>query len=555
MRKFTVFILIAAMLLASVVGCTKYKNGQNKLTYDEAITELNALMKKVELSTVSSPVLDVYSDDLTEADALSDISVFPLTTKGSGQINIEIAADTELSDENAPDDWGNVVAAKFNREGFTVNGKSVSVSIRKITGGEVVTYMRAGAYQPDLYIPSHAAWGKMLDASGIRTITMTERLLGNTAGILINNKVYDEFIAKYGEANMKNVIEATLAGDLNFAYTNPYTSSTGLNMLTMILKAFDESNPLSQTASDKLLEYQRQSPPVAYTTAVLRNKAAKGIIDAMVMEEQAYILTKALSNYIYIPEGIRHDHPVFTFEYVSEEKREAAQLFIDYCMRNENQQLGYEKGFNRHNEYVGREPGLDGSGYLEAQALWKKNKNGGIPTVAVFVADTSGSMSGTPISELKSSLIASSAYISSDSYIGLVSYSDDVVKHLDIKPFDDKQRAYFSGEVKALRASGSTATYDAVLAGLQMIAEAKKSIPECRPILFVLTDGDQNVGWSLNRVKPVVDGMDVPVYSIAYNYSNTGELEELSSINEAVCIKADSDNIVNELRNLFNVES
>ena len=77
MRKFTVFILIAAMLLASVAGCTKYKNGQNKLTYDEAITELNALMKKVELSTVSSPVLDVYSDDLTEADALSDISVFP----------------------------------------------------------------------------------------------------------------------------------------------------------------------------------------------------------------------------------------------------------------------------------------------------------------------------------------------------------------------------------------------------------------------------------------------------------------------------------------------
>ena len=94
-----------------------------------------------------------------------------------------------------------------------------------------------------------------------------------------------------------------------------------------------------------------------------------------------------------------------------------------------------------------------------------------------------------------------------------------------------------------------------MLAGLEMLAEAKASIPECRPILFVLTDGEQNVGWSLNRVKPVVDGMDVPVYTIAYNYRNTGELEELSSINEAVNIKADSDNIVNELRNLFNVES
>lgn len=555
MRKIIAIVLCTLIITSAFTGCNRYTNGYSKLSYDEAITEMNALMQKVHTNTVHSPVLDIYSDDITEADALSDISVFPLTTKGNGEINIEIAADTELSDENAPDDWGNVVAQKFNREGFTIGGKRVSVSIRKITGGEVVTYMRAGAYEPDLYIPSHAAWGKMLDASGIHTITLTDRLLGNTAGILISDKVYDDFVAKYGEANIKNVIEATLAGDLNFAYTNPYTSSTGLNMLTMILAAFDPENPLSKTAADKLLEYQRQSPPVAYTTAVLRNKAAKGIIDAMVMEEQAYVLTKALSSYVYIPAGIRHDHPVFTFDYVSSEKQEAARLFIDYCMRDENQRLGTQKGFNRHDDYQGQTPGLDGNGYLEAQALWKKNKNGGIPTVAVFVADTSGSMAGTPLAELKSSLIASSRYINSDSYIGLVSYSDDVTIHLGIKPFDDKQRAYFSGEVKALSASGSTATYDAVLAGLQMLADAKKDIPECRPILFVLTDGEQNVGWSLNRIKPIVDGMDVPIYTIAYNYRDTGELEELSSINEAVNIKADSDNIVNELRNLFNVES
>ena len=87
-----------------------------------------------------------------------------------------------------------------------------------------------------------------------------------------------------------------------------------------------------------------------------------------------------------------------------------------------------------------------------------------------------------------------------------------------------------------------------------MLAEAKKTLPECRLILFVLTDGEQNVGWSLSRVTPVVDGMDVPIYTIAYNYRDTGELEQLSSINEAVNIRADSDNIVNELRNLFNVE-
>lgn len=41
---------------------------------------------------------------------------------------------------------------------------------------------------------------------------------------------------------------------------------------------------------------------------------------------------------------------------------------------------------------------------------------------------------------------------------------------------------------------------------------------------------------------------------IAYNYNNTGELDKLSEINEAAVIKADSDDIVNQLRNLFNVQ-
>ena len=152
---------------------------------------------------------------------LADISTFPLTVQGNGQINIEVAADTEMSSE-APDDWMVVLAKQFNQENHKYNGKTVTISVRQITGGETVTYMRAGKYEPDLYVPSHAAWGKMLDASGIQTITLCDRLLGNTAGILMSDKVYPSFIEKYGEVTMKNVVEATLAGDLNFAYTFKY---------------------------------------------------------------------------------------------------------------------------------------------------------------------------------------------------------------------------------------------------------------------------------------------------------------------------------------------
>ena len=548
MKKAIALILTLALLLSVCVGCGE----KGVMSVDDAKTEMKALLTNVKVTTLNAPI-DIDTPEYTEADALADISTFPLPVRGNGQINIEIAADTEMSSE-APDDWMVVLANKFNKENHTCNGKTVTISVRQITGGETVTYMRAGKYQPDLYVPSHAAWGKMLEASGIRTITLCDRLLGNTAGILMSDKVYPSFIEKYGEVTMKNVVEATLAGDLNFAYTNPYSSSTGLNMLTMILKAFDPENPLSQTAADKLNVYQRSSPPTAHTTAVMRNKAAKGIIDTMVMEEQAYVLTPSLSSYKYFPQGIRHDHPVFTFDYVSQEKQEAAQLFIDYCLTPEAQKLGNEKGFNRHNDYVGEEPGLDGNGYLAAQRLWKENKTGGRPVIALFVADVSDSMRGTPLKSLKSALLSASPYIGDDNYVGLISYSKDVMINLPIDRFDEMQRAQFSGAVKNLSTYGRTATYDAVLEGMKLLLEKQDEISDARAIMILLTDGAQNEGASYSRISGIVKAFGIPVYTIAYNMTTPEDLKDLADLNEADAANASSDDIVNKLRDLFNSE-
>ena len=307
-KKLTSLFLISALLLCS---CDNVRMDEEQtLSVEEAKTETDALLRKIKVKTVTNPEMDIYADETSVADTLASIDTFPLVVEGDGDVNIEIAAATEMS-SSAPDDWLVEVAKRFNDSAETVDGKRMSVSVRKITSGEVVTYMTAGAYHPDVYIPSNDAWGQMLTASGIKIEKMHDRIIGNTAGILIKKDVYDKFTEKYGEATVKTVIEAANAGDLTFAYTNPYTSSTGLNILTAMLKAFDEENPLSDKAQQSLLDYQKTSPPVAYTTAVLRNQASKGIINAMVMEEQAYINTPELKDYVYIPAGIRHDHPYY----------------------------------------------------------------------------------------------------------------------------------------------------------------------------------------------------------------------------------------------------
>lgn len=544
-------VLILSLSLFSGCGSAIEENNIKIISYDDAVKEMNALLTSVRVSTKDAPIdIDTLPDN--SAAALADISTFPITVQGSGQINIEIAAATEFS-AAAPDDWMNVVAERFNRENLTVGGKSVSVSVRKITSGEVVTYMIDGNYRPDVYVPSNDAWGKMLGES-FRVTTLSTRIAGNTAGILMKKSTYDSFIEKYKELNVGTAMEATLAGDINFAYTNPYTSSTGLNILTAMLAYFDPSNPVSEKASEKLIAYQRKSPPVAYTTAVLRNSAAKGVIDAMVMEEQSYINTPELRDYVYVPQGIRHDHPVYTFDYVSAERQEAAQLFVDYCLREENQKLATEKGFNRHDDYKGVDSGLDGAGYLAAQRIWKQNKNGGQPVIAVFVADVSGSMNGTPLRSLKESLIAASSYIGSENYIGLISYSDSVTINLPIGEFDATQRAKFSGAVKQLTAGGNTATYDAVMEATKLLLDKQKELPDAKLMMFVLSDGEQNVGIKYERIPSIVKALGIPVYTIGYNMSSTEELKALASINEAALINASSDDVVNQLRNLFNTQ-
>ncbi len=547
----TLTLSLALSLAACSGGIDK---DASRYSPEESLKELSVYYDKIEPMTLNAP-LDIYESEDAAA-ILADISTFPIVADGRGDINIEVAAATEMS-SSAPDNWMTEAAEAFNRSGAEVGGRSVSVSVRKITSGEVVTYMSDGNYRPDLFVPSNYAWGEMLKAKGFKVITLSDRIAGNTAGILMEKKTSEEFLAKYGEVTVDRVLTASLAGDLTFAYTNPYTSSTGLNILTAMLKSFDPSDPLSETASEKLLEYQRQSPPVAYTTAVLREQAGKGIIKAMVMEEQAYHNTPELKKFVYTPAGIRHDHPAYTFDYVSDEKQEAAKLFTEFCMSEKMQKLASEKGFNLHDDYVGSDPGLDGAGYLSAQKVWKASKDGGRPVVAVFIADISGSMDGLPVNSLKESLLSSSRYISDDHYIGLVSYNDDVYINLPVEKFDATQRAYFSGAVKSLTATGGTATYNAVLVGLKMIEDKLTEVPDAKPMLFVLSDGQCNRGVSLKRTARIVGGLDVPVYSIGYNLSGgdaEDELRSLSSVNEAALINADSEDIVNQLRNLFNVQ-
>lgn len=558
--KKTAAVLLSAVLAGGVLlGCSDGRSGSSGgLSEEEAIKSLDALLTKVSVTELT-PEYDISDTGEVSslADELPDISTYDLSVKGSGEIDVEIFASTEKStpksDTNKYDGWLLEAAEAFNDEGYTAGGKSVSVSVRTIASGPATDYIVSGKYLPDAFSPANELWGEMVAAKDVEIEMLEEKLTGNTAGLLLTEKRYNELTEKYGEVTLGKVVEAVLGGDLLLGYTNPYVSSTGLNILTAMLQTFDSSNPLSNTALSRLEEFQAKIPPVSYTTAQMRETAAKGLLDAMVMEYQAYINQSELKSYKFIPIGVRHDNPLYAIGDVSAEKREALTSFAKFCKSDEMQKKATDMGFNGNPDYESAELLLSGAELFSAQDAWKEKKDAGQPVMAVFVTDVSGSMDGTPIVELKTSLLNASQYIGETSYVGLVSYSHEVYINLPIGEFNNQQRAAFNGSVKNLSANGGTATYDAVLVAQRMLLDKKEELPNAKMMIFVLSDGEQTDGYNLSKISPVVEGLKIPIHTICYGTS-IDEMEEMSTINEASSIKASPEDVVYNLKNIFNAQ-
>ena len=562
--KNTAFIVVLAVLMiaAIVVGILISKNSgktTQEVSHENAVQMLDKKLKKITIKTNSPKKANVEISGNTLAEELPDISKYPLSVEGSGRLNLEIFSSTEKSSKGT-DGWLNEVAQKFNASGETVDGMSASVSVRPIASGAAIDYIISGKYVPQLYTPSNELWGAMVEAENSTPIKLiAKRIAGNTAGILVSKDTYNKLQASYGNVDCSAVIKATVNNEITMGYTNPYSSSTGLNFLASALLEFDASDMLSATATAQFQKFQQNVPFVAYSTLQMRDAATNGILDAFIMEYQGYHNATELRDYQFIPFGVRHDSPMYTLGNLSPAEEELAKKFTAFCLSAEMQELAKKYGFNYMDDYTAASWGdtISGSSLVSAQKLWKKEKDAGNPVMAVFVADVSGSMGGAPLKNLQTSLINASQYINSTNYVGLVSYSTNVAIELPIAKFDLNQRSYFTGAVQSLSAGGNTATYDAVLVALDLLQKAKETAEAqgetIKPLLFVLSDGETNVGNDLNDIKDIVQGMEVPCYTIGYN-SKPELLEGLSAINEAANINADTDDVVYNLKGLFNAQ-
>ena len=540
-------LVFAILSLTRNVGKT-----ERTISTETAQERLDGMLREIDPQTAQPIKSSVeYSQKETTAEELPDLNTNEVTVKATTDAFAEIWASPEKAGSGT-DGWMREMAEQFNKSGATVGGKPASVQIRNMSSGLGVDYIATGKATPAGYTPSNMLFVDLLGSRGVKCDVVRERLVGNVAGILLDKTHYDALIQKHGSADLKAVTEAVGAGELTMGYTNPLTSSTGLNFLVSTLLRYDPANPLSDKAVEGFRQFQSNVPFVALTTVQMRDAAQRGALDGFVTEWQLYTNDPSLSNnYVFTPFGYRHDNPLVACPTATSEQREILEQFAQYCDNN-GKELAERYGFNGKDDYVSEVPAISGDQLVKAQELYKKNKDTDKPVVAVFVADVSGSMSGTPLAELQTSLINSMRYINPENYVGLASYADTVTIDVPVAKFDLNQQSLFKGAVENLRAGGGTATFDAILVAADMVKKATEQVPGAKPMIFVLSDGESGeYVASFNAMSEVVAGLRIPIYTIGYN-ANISALQQISSINEAASIDASTDDVTYQLRNLFN---
>ncbi|OMD35494.1 MULTISPECIES: vWA domain-containing protein [Paenibacillus] len=546
-------VVVFALVYFGITLTTNLGKTTSEVSSEDAGKQLDKLYKKINVNTAEQVKGQIDLDPVAIGDSLPDISKFPISVTNTTDSFVEIFSSTEKSG-TGNDGWLNEVATDFNNANVELNGIPVSVKIRNIASGTATDYIRSGKYIPDAFTPSNELWGEMVKANGINTQLITNRLIGNVAGIVTNKTKYDELVEKYGSLNVKTITDAIANNELSMGYTDPFASSTGLNFLVTALGTFDSSDLLGEQAVQGFEKFQANVPFIASTTLQMRDAAKTGKLDAFVLEYQIYANAPELKgSYVFTPFGVRHDSPLYALGDLPQEKLDIIKKFAEFVEQDKYQRLGEKKGFNGLNDYHSEVNPVDGSLLSSAQKLWKEKKNGNKPIAAVFVADVSGSMNGEPLNRLKQSLLTGQKYLGKDNSIGFVSYSDNVTINLPIGKYDTNQQSMFVGAIDSLQANGGTATFDGIVVALKMLQDEMKINPEIKPLIFVLSDGETNEGHSLNDIRGLIETYKIPIYTIGYN-ANIKALESISSINEAANINADTDDVVYKIGNLLNVQ-
>ena len=536
-------VLLIAMLLMTASSCGNSSSGgsnQRSMSYNDARSELAVLAENVK--PVTLPVRldpnEMFDLDLShEIQSLPDISEYPFVVNPVTPSYITVyCANPEIIK----------AANDFNDAAIAIGGGQVSVGVRAVDSALGANFILSGKYTPDLLIPASVMYGEMLSYRNVQINLIADTTVKGISGVVVPDTTGSDYFSE--------LVRQVHSGDLSLGYVNPLQDPDGMNFILSVLCEFDRARPTGETAVEGLRQLQNNITLIANDSGQLKSSFLRGILDGYVMDYDTYKNTSEYaSGYKFIPFGIPQNNPIYAIGELTPIKKQIAEKFAEYCMNAGSGTADSVISSFRSNVTINSST----AGGLHS--IYRSVRGGSSNITALFVADISGSMSGTPLLRLKTGLRGAINSIDPNNNIGLVTFAASVNIAVPIAPFDGKQQSYFSNAISNMTDGGGTAMYNALAVALEMMLEHQDENPDTKLVLFVLTDGDSNVGLDYSRLRPIIAALNIPIYTIGYesetNNLNTDILEQLAGINEAAYIDAGTDNITYILSSLLSSQA
>ncbi|MFQ6062232.1 MAG: VWA domain-containing protein [Methanosarcinales archaeon] len=377
-------------------------------------------------------------------------------------------------------------------------------------------------------------------------------------GVPENEIGWNEIFKLTGDPKEQKWWSEKYGGRFKYGHTHPLLSNSGL--LAVLAEAYSANEitkdiTSAQIKSDKSTKFMKdiESGTVFYgrSTGFYMEKSMKGgpnFVHAFVSYENLVIENYNTAKTKYPNTGgiiasyphdgtFWSDHPaaILDGDWVDDWEKQACRVYIDYLLNTEDaQQKANKYGFRSSvNPYQTKSP-IDSahgvtpslpkaimevpSGLLitDIQDAWKTTKK---HTDAFIVIDTSGSMKGDKIMQVKIAAKAFLDSLESKDRVGLITYSDKVVIHSNLVYATSENVKSLKTKIDDLTVGGGTALRDSAEKAIELM-DKQGDDTKIKSIVF-LSDGIDTASlsdvkeWRTNIIADS-ERINVNFYTIAY---------------------------------------
>lgn len=485
----------------------------------------------------------------------------------SDAVIVDVLANTSLTP------WLNEAISQFNEsEAVTSEDNPIFVQLVPTDAGQAIVDITAGS-EPDLWIPDNAAWAGVLADQGNDAFTGDCVSVAESPLVIAMWQAVAESLGWPGrELGWLDI--GSLAADpsawayysggqygdlLRLGHTHPGLSATGASTLLAIVQA-------AQLQEDAVTAADIDQPIVqasvgAFESAVswfssstgdlaetMRSRGI-GFLGAGVMYESDVFNQGAGADAettlvpIYPFEGtFMATHPACINAGADAESVEAAEMFRNFLLTEEAQQLAMAKGLRPASGDVPADaplashPGVDldqpqiefqppsVSTVYAVQELWQEARK---DVNLVMAIDVSGSMRGEKMENVRRAARQFVEQMGDDDYLSIVAFSTEPMVLVSHERVGDSRQALLL-MVDRLSAGGDTALYDAIGDSAVLIDETTS--PENSNALVVLSDGQDTFSQRYLFNQSLIDlaaGNGTTVFTIAYGDDANAELLEM----------------------------